>query len=62
VPVAALVAGAGLVFHLARKWARKPPPPTLTPASGDAKSTGAKPETPGAYDARIDEELRGLDE
>jgi cytochrome c-type biogenesis protein CcmF len=57
VPVAALAAGAGIVFHLARKWARKPAPPTLTPASAEAK-----PETPGAYDARIDEELRGLDE
>jgi cytochrome c-type biogenesis protein CcmH len=57
VPVAALAAGAGIVFHLARKWARKPAPPTLTPASAEAK-----PETPGAYDARIDEELRCLDE
>ncbi|MFO0604571.1 MAG: cytochrome c-type biogenesis CcmF C-terminal domain-containing protein [Polyangiales bacterium] len=58
VPVAALAAGAGLVFHLARKWARREAPPTL--------QAGAKPEAPkpdaAPYDARIDEELRGLDE
>jgi hypothetical protein len=40
-------------------WARKAPPPTLSPP-GDAKSTAAK--AASAYDARIDEELRGLDE
>ena len=70
VPIAALVAGAGLVFKLARSWAKRAEAPVggaLTPTT-EAKSTGddAAKEAPApksdGYDARIDEELRGTDE
>lgn len=65
VPVAALAAGAGLAFHLARKWARRAPPPTVTPAPHTATTKPADLQptaTDAPYDARIDEELRALDE
>lgn len=59
VPVAALAAGGWLVVHLARKWARR---------TAEAKPETVKNDEPAktqgkdAYDAQIDEELRGLDE
>ncbi len=57
VPVAALAAGAGLVVHLARKWARRAATPEAKAGEGPAAAKGAD----NAYDARIDEELRGDD-
>ncbi len=58
VPVAAMVAGAGIGIRLVRRWAKRPVP-TKTEAKTEAK-TDAAPETD--YDARINEELRGHDE
>ncbi|MBI5513732.1 MAG: cytochrome c biogenesis protein CcsA [Deltaproteobacteria bacterium] len=62
-PVAALTAGAGLVVHLARRWARAraPAPPAPSPGA-EAPSPGHANARRDAYDARIDEELRGLDD
>lgn len=61
VPVVALVAGAGLVVYLARKWARVGEAPAPTPESAEPRAQRAKPDR-DAYDARLDEELRGNDE
>jgi cytochrome c-type biogenesis protein CcmF len=55
VPIFALAAGAGLVVYLARRWTR---PRT------DAAAPATTPTTPNpsAYDARIEDELRALDD
>jgi cytochrome c-type biogenesis protein CcmF len=58
VPLAVIAAGAGFGVYLARKWAGRDAPPEATAA----KTEGAPVAKTDNYDARIDEELRGLDE
>ena len=61
VPVAVMLAGAGVGVRLVRRWARKPVPVIPSPA---ATMAAAKTDDDSAseYDARINEELRGHDE
>jgi cytochrome c-type biogenesis protein CcmF len=58
VPVAAMLAGGVLGLRLVRRWARKPVP--VTPPAKPAERPDVM--TAGEYDARINEELKGLDE
>lgn len=62
VPVAAMLAGAGLGVRLVRRWARKPVPVTPAPTAAKTETPEAEAAAASDYDARINDELRGLDE
>ncbi len=61
VPVAVMLAGAGVGVRLVRRWARKPVPVIPSPAATMA-ATKTDDDAASEYDARINEELRGHDE
>ncbi|MDI3289789.1 cytochrome c-type biogenesis protein CcmH [Polyangium sp. 15x6] len=60
VPITAIVAGAGLVFVMLRRWQRRGLAAAAAAPAG--KKTQAKNEARDAYDDRLDQELKDLDD
>jgi cytochrome c-type biogenesis protein CcmF len=58
-PIVALFSGAGLVVYLARKWTRRE---AVVVGKTDVAASPQESQRKDAYDARIDDELRGDDD